>query len=386
MVTAEGRCDWLWCASRENEWQNKCKWKRCVACSECDGQEHAGKATTAIMGLRSKVTTKSTTKSVYIDTITTVGIATTAPALTLTVTADITNTPNAETSTTKIFVPKKSSSTLATNAIFTTTLTTKTASSETILVTTVSSSTEQSCAGKSNKRSLQQCKHVLVSGLCNDYADQCESTCNGCDTTRPIAAANSVVTTGPITGITLPAATIDNQSPTESNNVVTAFDKQSFDSTSSVIASTLSVKARAAVTVTIDNYQSKITFAAEYIDLRAYLQRKHQSQNLQGTINILTITTIMSVVVLVITISSVIVAALVVKRKMQNTKKQAIRQVDDVEKNNAADRAKQKQRNPSTTGQDSHTVNTHPHTKHDHVSNCDLSDIVIETNDRMPRQ
>ena len=37
-VSAGGRCDWLWCASHENDWQRKCKWKRCIACSECTGQ------------------------------------------------------------------------------------------------------------------------------------------------------------------------------------------------------------------------------------------------------------------------------------------------------------------------------------------------------------
>lgn len=356
----------------------------CIAVIQCPHtlkhlrSEHTDTTTTAIMGTRSKATTESTTKSVYTGTIPNVGIATT----TLTATVDITSTADTGTSTAIISVPKTKSNSII-NTILTTTLATKIVSSESILVTTASLSTEHSCAGKSNKRPLQQCKHVLISGLCNDFADQCESSCNGCDTTLPIATANSVVTTGPINDITIPAATTDNRMPTETNKMLTAFDKTSFDSTSNAVASTLSVQARATLTVTIDSDKSTTTFAAEDIDLKAFLQSNYQSKNLQGTVNILTITTIMSVVILVIAISSVIVAALVVKHKMQKTKKQASRQVNDVEKNNVADRTTQKQRSPNMAGLDSHTLDTHSHPKNGGVTNCELKDIVIETNNRM---
>ena len=343
--------------------------------SHAHSEHGANTATTAI-------TSKSTTSSVYTRTTTVVGITTTTPATTLATTAVLTSTTTAATTATTIFVPATRSSTLATTAVITTTLTTKIAiAGATNLVNSISANTEHSCVRRPDKLPLQQCQRVLAIGLCNNFAGQCDTTCNVCDTTRPVAAADSFVVTAAINSIIIPAsmttsseipssfaASIDNRFSTDSNNLVTAFDMANIHTGTSDVVSTVSVKAR-----TTDI--STITFAAENSNSKSSLDGNDQSKNLKDTVDILTITAFVCAVVLVITMSSVIVVALMMKCKIQSKKNRSTTQIGVLKQSNVVDITKEKQ-------SDSYTVDTNRHIQNDHVLNS--TDVVIETKQRQP--
>ena len=192
LESAESRCDWLWCASRNVDWATKCKRKRCDACDECDvdgiprsvfsyartyvcstlspqrdwilhcchavfplhaSHVRAGNVQeTVTTEILTTVATKSSTKSDDTNSAATVPIGKTAPATTLST----------------IPVPTTPATTFGTDA------------STINRATTKSARKEESCANKLDKLSTQQCKSLLAKGLCKDFVDQCESTCNGC--------------------------------------------------------------------------------------------------------------------------------------------------------------------------------------------------------------
>lgn len=55
------------------------------------------------------------------------------------------------------------------------------------------SQTSHRCDGKQNKLTLSQCQTILTQNLCPNVPDQCESTCNGCDSTTTTHAVTTTV-------------------------------------------------------------------------------------------------------------------------------------------------------------------------------------------------